>query len=80
MPSQSAVRAMPHAARTVSFGCMSRLTPPTQKTGHRPARDEALKLRGSLSIRFDPAMTQKAAPNGKRGRQEERIARKHGGS
>lgn len=29
---------------------------------------EALKRRGSLTIWFDPAMTWKAAPTGKRGR------------
>ena len=30
---------------------------------------EALKRRGSLTIRFDPAMAWEAAPTGKRGRQ-----------
>ena len=29
----------------------------------------ALRRRGSLTIRFDPAMTWQAAPTGKRGRQ-----------
>ena len=48
---------------------MSRPTPPTYKTRNWPAYNEALKRRGSLTIWFDPAMTWKAAPTGKRGRQ-----------
>ena len=34
-----------------------------------PDPNEALKRRGLLTIRFDPAMTCEAAPSGKRGRQ-----------
>ena len=48
---------------------MSRPTPPTYKTKNWPAYNQALKRRGSLTIWFDPAMTWKAAPTGKRGRQ-----------
>ena len=48
---------------------MNRPTPPTYKTGNWPAYDLALKRRGSLTIRFDPAMTWEAAPSGKLGRQ-----------
>ena len=47
---------------------MSRPTPP-YKTRNGPAYYAALKRRGSLTIRFDPAMNWKAAPTGKRGRQ-----------
>jgi hypothetical protein len=48
---------------------MSRPTPQTCRTRNWPACNEALKRRGSLTIRFDPAMTRKAGPTGKRGRQ-----------
>ena len=48
---------------------MSRPTPPIYKTRNWPAYNQALKRRGSLTIWFDPAMTWKAAPTGKRGRQ-----------
>ena len=48
---------------------MRRPTPPACKTGNWPADNEALRRRGSLTIRFDPAMTWQAAPTGKRGRQ-----------
>ena len=48
---------------------MSRPTPPTYKTGNWPAYNEALKRRGSLTIRFDPEMIWVAAPTGRRGRQ-----------
>jgi hypothetical protein len=48
---------------------MSRPTPPTCKTSNWPAHSEALKRRGSLTIRLDPAMTWHGAPTGKRGRQ-----------
>ena len=48
---------------------MSRPTPPIYKTRNWPAYNQALKRRGSLTNWFDPAMTWKAAPTGKRGRQ-----------
>jgi hypothetical protein len=48
---------------------MSRPTPPSYKTRNWPAYDSVLRRRGSLTIRFDPAMTWDAAPSGKRGRQ-----------
>src|SRR6056297_2540565 len=48
---------------------MSRPTHPTCRTRNWPAYDEALKRRGSLTIRFDPTMTRDAAPTGRRGRQ-----------
>ena len=48
---------------------MSRPVPPAYKTRNWPAYNEALKLWGSLTIWFDPAMTWEAAPTGKRGRQ-----------
>ena len=48
---------------------MSRPTPPTYKTRNRPAFNEALKRRGSLTIWFDPEMSWDAAPKGRRGRQ-----------
>ncbi len=48
---------------------MSRPTPPTCKTRNWPAYNAALKRRGSLTIRLDPAMTWAAAPTGKCGRQ-----------
>lgn len=50
---------------------MSRPTPPTYKTKNWPSSNKALKRRGSLAIWFDPAMTWKAAPTGKRGRQRD---------
>jgi hypothetical protein len=48
---------------------MSRPTPPAHETRNWPAYSAALKRRGSLTIWFDPAMSWKAAPTGKRGRQ-----------
>ena len=48
---------------------MSRPTPPADKSGNWPAYNEALKRRGALAIRSDPAMTREATPTGKRGRQ-----------
>ena len=45
---------------------MSRPTPPASKAGNWPGCNEALKRRGSLAIRFDPAMTWEAAPTGNR--------------
>ena len=48
---------------------MSRPTPPTYKTRNWPAYNEALKLRGSLTIWFDPEMSWEAVPTGRRGRQ-----------
>ena len=44
---------------------MSRPTPLTYKTTNWPTYDEALRRRGSLTIRFDPAMTWEATPTGK---------------
>ena len=49
---------------------MSRPTPPTYKTGNWPACNEALNRRGSLAIWFGPEMSWKAAPTGRRGRQQ----------
>lgn len=48
---------------------MSRPTSPTYKTRNWPAYNEALKLRGSLTIWFDPEMSWEAVPTGRRGRQ-----------
>ncbi len=53
---------------------MSRPTPPSYKTRNWPSYNQALKLRGSLTIWFDPAMTWEAAPTGKRGRQRDDAA------
>jgi hypothetical protein len=50
---------------------MSRPTPPTYKTRNWPSYNDSLRRRGSLTIRFDPAMTWEAAPTGKRGRQRD---------
>jgi hypothetical protein len=49
---------------------MSRPTPPTYKTRNRPAYNDALKRRGSLTIWFDPEMSWDAASTGRRGRQQ----------
>ena len=49
---------------------MSRPTSPTDKTRNWPAYSEALKRRGSLTIRFDPEMSWDAAPTGRRGRRQ----------
>ena len=49
---------------------MSRPTSPTDKTRNWPAYNEALKRRGSLTIRFDPEMSWDAAPTGRRGRRQ----------
>ena len=43
--------------------------PPTYRTKNWPAYNKALKDRGSLTIWFNPEVTWKAAPTGKRGRQ-----------
>jgi Transposase DDE domain len=43
------------------------------RTRNRPAYGEVLGHRGSLTIRFGPAMTQEAAPTGKRGRQPDHL-------
>ena len=48
---------------------MSKPTPPTYRTKNWPAYNKALKDRGSLTIWFNPEVTWKAAPTGKRGRQ-----------
>ena len=47
---------------------MSRPTPTSYKTRNWPEYNKALKRLGSLTIRFDPALTWEAAPIGKRGR------------
>lgn len=49
---------------------MSSWTPTTYKTKNWSDYNRALKQRGSLSIWFDPEMSWKAAPTGKRGRQQ----------
>ncbi|AUR05779.1 transposase (plasmid) [Phaeobacter inhibens] len=49
---------------------MSRPSPPTYRTRNWPAYNNALKRRGSLTIRFDPEMSWDAAPTGRRGRQQ----------
>jgi len=48
---------------------------PAEKIRNRPADNETLKRRGALTICLDLAMTQEAAPIGKRGRQSEPARR-----
>jgi len=48
---------------------MSQFTPPIYRTKNWPEYNKALKDRGSLTIWFDPEVTWRAAPTGKRGRQ-----------
>ena len=48
---------------------MSSPPPPSYKTRNWPAYNEALKRHGSLTVWFDPDMSWRAAPTGKRGRQ-----------
>lgn len=48
---------------------MSSWAPTKYKTTNWSAYNEALKRRGSLSIWFDPDMTWRPPPTGKRGRQ-----------
>jgi len=48
---------------------MSKPIPPTYKTKNWPDYNGALKQRGSLTIWFDPEMSWKPEPSGKRGRQ-----------
>ena len=48
---------------------MSSWAPTNYKTTNWSAYNEALKRRGSLTIWFDPEMTWRAPPTGKRGRQ-----------
>ncbi|MBN9887287.1 MULTISPECIES: IS5 family transposase [Salipiger] len=48
---------------------MSRPIPPSYKTKNRPAYNEALKQRGSLTIWFDPDMVWVPPATGKQGRQ-----------
>jgi hypothetical protein len=50
------------------LGCMSKPTPPTDKTKNWPAYNVALKWRGSLTIWFDPEMNCDAGLCGKIGR------------
>jgi len=45
-------------------------TPPTCNTRNGPAWNEAVRRRGSLTTRFDRAMSWEAAPAGRRGRQQ----------
>jgi hypothetical protein len=47
----------------VGAGGHEQAHPPTCKTGNRPTGNEALKRRGALTIRFDPAMTREAVPD-----------------
>jgi hypothetical protein len=49
---------------------MSKPSSPTYKTTNWRSYTEALKLRGSLTIWFDPEMRWEAKPSGKRGRQQ----------
>ncbi|MEM9111911.1 MAG: IS5 family transposase [Planctomycetota bacterium] len=49
---------------------MSSWTPTKYKTTNWSAYNEALKRRGSLTVWFDPDMTWKPQPSGKRGRQQ----------
>jgi len=49
---------------------MSKPSSPTYKTTNWRSYNEALKLRGSLTIWFDPEMRWEAKPSGKRGRQQ----------
>jgi hypothetical protein len=48
---------------------MSSWAPTKYKTTNWSAYSEALRQRGSLTIRFDPDMVWRTAPTGKRGRQ-----------
>ncbi len=48
---------------------MSQFTPPIYRTKNWPEYNKALKDRGSLTIWFNPEVTWRAAPTGKRGRQ-----------
>jgi hypothetical protein len=48
---------------------MSKPVPPIYRTKNWPEYNRALKRRGSLTIWFNPEVTWKAAPTGKRGRQ-----------
>jgi hypothetical protein len=48
---------------------MNTFIPPVYRTKNWPEYNRALKQRGSLTIWFDPEVTWKAAPTGKRGRQ-----------
>lgn len=52
------------------LGWMSGATPPTYKFTNRPADNEAIKQRGSLTICFGSEMSLDAAPTGRRGRQQ----------
>lgn len=49
---------------------MTRPAPTRYRTLNWPAYNVALRERGSLTVWFDPFMTWKAAPSGKRGRQQ----------
>ena len=49
---------------------MSRPAPPIYKTRNWPTYSEALKRRGSLTVRFDPEMNRDDIPSGRRGRQQ----------
>ena len=51
---------------------MRRPTHPACKTRNWPARNEALKRRGSLTIWFEPAMTWQPGPSDTRGRRPDR--------
>ncbi|EBA10455.1 ISSpo9, transposase [Sagittula stellata E-37] len=49
---------------------MSRPPKPPCKTANWPAYDQALKRRGSMTVRFDHSMQWEAMPSGRRGRQQ----------
>ena len=49
---------------------MSRPPKPTYKTTNWRSYNQALRQRGSLTVWFDPLMQWKAAPSGRRGRQQ----------
>ena len=55
---------------------MSRPTHLIYKTWNRAACNEALKRRGSLTIRFDSVMTWEAKPTGKCCRQADIVTRR----
>ena len=53
---------------------MSRPIPPSYKTRNRPACNDALKRRGSLTIWFDPDMVWVPPPTDERARQPQYSA------
>lgn len=59
----------PSRESIVGAGRHERTHTPAGKTRNSPAYNEALRRRGSLTIRFDPEMTGAVAPTGWLGRQ-----------